>query len=1025
MSDFDVKERRFEEDIEDYLINKGGYDKGNPATFNRVTGLDEGVFVEFIKKSQPKQWERFVKIYDSAAEKQIIDRFSREVKQTSLLNVLRHGFTDRGIKFRAVFWKPETSLNETSRVQYEANILHCTRQLHYSVKNENSIDIVLFLNGIPVVSMELKCQFTGQSTTNAINQYKFDRANKDTIFAFKERVLVHFAVDLTNVYMTTKLEGAHTYFLPFNQGSAGAGNVGGKGNPNNESGYDTAYLWENVLCKDRLLEILQKYMHLQQEFDEKGNLKSEIMIFPRYHQLDVVTKLLADVKENGSGKNYLIQHSAGSGKSNSIAWLAHRLSGLHNDMDEKIFQSVIIVTDRRVLDSQLQNTVYQFDHVEGVVQKIDKNSQQLKDAIEGGAGIIITTLQKFPVIYKEVNAANKRFAIIVDEAHSSQTGDAARKLKRALADTEEILKEYAEMEEEDENNRKDDEDRLLEEIAAQGMHKNLSFFAFTATPKGKTLQMFGTKDNDGVYRPFHIYSMRQAIEEHFILDVLQNYMTYKMYYKITKTIEDDPELDTTQGSKAILNYETLHPHNISQKTAIMLYHFMNVTRHKMNGKAKAMVVTPSRLHAVRYVQEFKRQIEEKGYDLDVLVAFSGEVTDNGVSYTEEGMNKTKDGETIKEKALPAAFHTDDYGVLVVAEKYQTGFDEPLLHTMFVDKKLSGVKAVQTLSRLNRTARGKLDTFVLDFVNSADDIKSSFEPFYEETVLLEETDPNVIYDMKNTLDEFRVYQTSEVEKFADIFYSNETQVSGDLGKLQSQLRPATDRYIALEVERRDVFKSTLAMFNRVYSYITQVCRLFDKDIHKFSVYSKFLYAMLPKGNGTERVSVDDKIMLEYYKLEKDFEGSIELEGSDGGYVPISGDAGHREPKKDPLTAIIDKINERFGTAFTEMDKVLVQMENDYANQEKWQSYAKNNDRATFMLLFEKDFPTMAAERYEQNDEFFRKLFADPDMMKQVMDTVGTVLYERLKKSFIYDPKSNVLEEATPETYVEDVYLKPVD
>lgn len=540
MSDFDVKEKRFEQDIEDYLIHFGGYTKGEPSDFNRASGLDEGTFIEFVKTSQPKQWDRFVKIYDAAAEKQLIDRFSREVKQTSLLNVLRHGFTDRGIKFRAVFWKPETSLNETSRIQYEANILHCTRQLHYSLKNENSIDIVLFLNGIPVVSMELKCQFTGQSTTNAINQYKFDRAGKDAIFAFKERVLVHFAVDLTNVYMTTRLEGVHTYFLPFNQGSAGAGNVGGKGNPNNPDGYDTAYLWESVLCKDRLLEILQKYMHLQQEYDKKGNLVKETMIFPRYHQLDVVTKLLADVKENGSGKNYLIQHSAGSGKSNSIAWLAHRLSGLHNDMDEKIFQSVIIVTDRRVLDSQLQSTVYQFDHVEGVVQKIDKNSQQLKDAIENGAGIIITTLQKFPVIYKEVNAANKRFAIIVDEAHSSQTGDAAKKLKRALADTEEILKEYAEMEEEDEKNRKDDEDRLLDELASQGIHKNLSFFAFTATPKGKTLQMFGQKDPSDPegkrYRPFHVYSMRQAIEEHFILDVLQNYMTYKMYYKIA-TVE--------------------------------------------------------------------------------------------------------------------------------------------------------------------------------------------------------------------------------------------------------------------------------------------------------------------------------------------------------------------------------------------------------------------------------------------------------------------------------------------------------
>lgn len=1022
MSDFDVKERRFEEDIEDYLLNYGGYTKGNPVTFNRASGLDEGVFIEFVKNSQLKQWERFVKIYDAQAPKQLIERFSREVKQTSLLNVLRHGFTDRGIKFRAVFWKPETTLNETSKIQYDANIMHCTRQLHYSVKNENSIDIVLFVNGIPIVSMELKCQFTGQNTTNAINQYKFDRASKDTIFAFKERVLVHFAVDLTNVYMTTKLEGASTYFLPFNQGSAGAGKVGGKGNPNNENGYDTAYLWENVLCKDRLLEILQKYIHLQQEYDDKGNLKSERIIFPRYHQLDVVTKLLADVKENGAGNNYLIQHSAGSGKSNSIAWLAHRLSGLHNDMDEKIFQSVIIVTDRKVLDSQLQNTVYQFDHVEGVVQKIDKNSQQLKDAIEGGAGIIITTLQKFPVIYKEVNSANKRFAIIIDEAHSSQTGDAAKKLKRALADTEEILKEYADMEEEDEKNRKDDEDCLLDELAAQGFHKNLSFFAFTATPKGKTLQMFGNKDAEGVFHPFHSYSMRQAIEEGFILDVLQNYMTYKMYYKITKIIDDDPELDTTQGSKAILNYETLHPHNISQKTAIMLYHFMNVTRHKMNGKAKAMVVTPSRLHAVRYVQEFKRQILEKGYDLDVLVAFSGEVTDNGASYTEEGMNKTKDGETIKEKALPAAFHTDDYGILVVAEKYQTGFDEPLLHTLFVDKKLSGVKAVQTLSRLNRTSRGKLDTFVLDFVNSADDIKASFEPFYEETVLLEETDPNVVYDMKNTLDDFRVYQTSEVEKFANIFYSADKQASGDLGKLQGQLRPAVDRYLTLEIERQDIFKSTLASFNRVYAYITQVCRLFDKDIHKFSVYSKFLYTMLPKGQGGEKVNIDDKVLLEYYKLEKDFEGAIELESADGGYVPISGEAGHREPKKDPLTIIIDKINERFGTQFTEMDKVLVQMENDYAKQEKWQSYAKNNDRSTFMLLFEKDFPSMAAERYEQNDEFFRRLFGDPDMMKQVMDTVGAVLYERLKKQFIYDPKSGVIDEATPKTYVEDTYVK---
>ena len=997
MTDFDVKERRFEQDIEEYLITEGGYEKGDSSVFNRSLALDTGTFVSFIKNSQPKKWERYVRIYGADSEKQIVERFCREVKMVGLLRVLRKGFTDRGITFQVVFWKPETSLNATTMAQYEANTLHCTRQLHYSVHNENSIDIVLFVNGIPVVSMELKCQFTGQDTANAIQQYKFDRATKDTIFAFKERVLVHFAVDLSRVYMTTRLEGDKTYFLPFNQGSNGAGCVGGAGNPINPDGYDTDYLWKNVLCKERLLEILQKYLHLETVRDQKsGRILSERMIFPRYHQLDVVTKLLADVKENGAGHNYLIQHSAGSGKSNSIAWLAHRLSGLHDINNEKIFQSVIIVTDRRVLDSQLQNTVYQFDHVEGVVVKVDKNARQLQQAIEDGAGIIITTLQKFPVIYKEVNSGNKRFAVIVDEAHSSQTGDAARKLKRALADTEEILREYAEMEGREEEKRKDDEDRLLDELAAQGMHENLSFFAFTATPKGKTLNMFGWKDSKGSWHPFHIYSMRQAIEEGFILDVLKNYMTYKMYYKIVKNIPDDPELDTVAGVRAIQKYETLHPHNISQKTTIMLEHFRNVTMHKIGGKAKAMVVTPSRLHAVRYVQEFKRQIEEKGYsDLDVLVAFSGEIEDEGVTYTEEKINKTKDGETIREKALPEAFHSDDYGMLIVAEKYQTGFDEPLLHTMFVDKKLSGVKAVQTLSRLNRTARGKQDTFVLDFVNSAEEIKAAFEPYYEETVLLKETNPNVIYDLKNTLDQYRVYQQMEVDRFAEIFYSGKEQIAGDIGKLRGTIRPALDRYYALEPERQDMFKSTLQRFNRIYSFVTQVCRLFDKEIHKFSVYARFLSMQLPKGHG-EHVDVDDKVLLEYYRLEKDFDGAIELESAEGGFVPITGEAGRREQKKDPLTVLIDKINERYGTNFTEMDKVLIQMENDYASQSKWQSYARNNDRKTFMLLFEKDFPNMAAQRYEQNDDFFVRLFSDPELMKQVMETVGSVLYQRLRK-----------------------------
>ena len=996
MSDFDVTEKRFEQDIEEYLITKGGYKKGSSKQFDPVVALDRETFLTFLKTSQPKVWERYEKIYGADSETQVIDRFCREVKMVGLLRVLRQGFVDRGIRFRAVFWKPETSINQTTAMQYEANVLHCTRQLYYSANNKNSVDIVLFVNGIPIVSMELKCQFTGQSISNAINQYKFDRAGKDAIFAFKERVLVHFAVDLSNVYMTTRLEGAKTYFLPFNQGSNGAGCVGGQGNPINDDGYDTDYLWENVLCKERLLEILQKYLHLEVERDEKGDIKSECMIFPRYHQLDVVTKLLADVKGNGAGHNYLIQHSAGSGKSNSIAWLAHRLSGLHNDCDEKIFASVIIVTDRRVLDSQLQNTVYQFDHVEGVVKKIDKNAKQLRDAINDGDPIIITTLQKFPVIYAEVKAQKKRFAVIIDEAHSSQTGDAAKKLKCALADTEKILEEYAELEYEEEVQRKDNEDKLLAALASHGMHENMSFFAFTATPKDKTLNMFGEKDAEGRYHPFHVYSMRQAIEEGFILDVLQNYMTYNMYYKIIKTIPDDPELDTIQGVRAISRYESLHPYNIAQKTSIMLEHFMNVTRHKINGRAKAMVVTPSRLHAVRYLQEFKRQIEAKEYDdLSVLVAFSGEVEDGGETFTEEKMNKNKDGETIKENALPKAFHTDEFGILIVAEKYQTGFDEPLLHTMFVDKKLSGVKAVQTLSRLNRTMRGKQDAFVLDFVNTAEEIKDSFEPYYEKTVLEEEISPNVIYDIKNTLDEYRVYQELEINKFAEIFFGTKVQTKGDLGKLQGQLKPATDRFKALDEEKRDMFRTTLARFNRIYSFVTQVCRMFDKEMHKFSVYAKFLYKALPVG-GIEPVNVDDKVMLEYYRLEQDFVGSIVLQPSEDGIGGIKGETGRGTRTKDPLTVIIEKINERYKTNFTEMDKVLLQITNDYAVQDKWQSYAKTNDLKTFMLLFEKDFPEMAVNRYEQNDSFFVKMFSEPEMMRDVMLELGSVLYERLRK-----------------------------
>lgn len=1003
MPELNVKEKQFEEDIQASLCTDGGYIVGDPKVFDRKLALDKAALLEFIKTTQNKAWYRYEKLNGKASEEMLINRFVHVVKQQGLLSVLRNGFIDRGIKFRVVYWKPETGLSATSQINYDANILHCTRQLHYSLKNENSIDIVLFLNGIPIVSMELKCQFTGQNTTNAINQYKFDRAGKDAIFAFKERVLVHFAVDLDKIYMTTKLEGSATYFLPFNQGSNGAGKVGGAGNPANPEGYASSYLWESVLTKDRLLEIIHKYMHLVQEKDDKGEIAKEIMIFPRYHQLDVVTKLLADAKANGAGHNYLVEHSAGSGKSNSIAWLAYRLSSLHDANDNKIFKSVIIVTDRKVLDKQLQDTVGQFEQVAGTVQKVTQGSKQLQEAIENDIPIIITTLQKFPYIYENVKAGKANFAVIVDEAHSSQTGNAAKKLKRALADTEDILEEYAEWEAE-EGNEVDPNDALLNELAAQGFQKNISFFAFTATPKDKTLNMFGNKGEDGRYHPYHIYSMCQAIEEGFILDVLKNYMTYNMYYKIIKQIADDPELDSTAGLKAIAKFESLHPHNIAQKTAIMLEQFRNVTSKKMGGKAKAMLVTASRLHAVRYCEEFRRQIKNNNYNIDVLVAFSGEVKDKGVEepYTEEGMNIGKDGKHIKESALPKAFKEDGYGILIVAEKYQTGFDEPLLHTMFVDKKLSGVKAVQTLSRLNRTMKGKQDTFVLDFVNSAEDIKKSFEPYYEETVLEKETEPNVIYDIKSTLDNYHLYLEMEVEKFGKIFFSEGNEKDA-LGKAQGQIKPALDRFDALEPEKADLFKTTLARFNRIYSFVTQVCRFFDKQMHVFSVYAKFLYKSLPSGD-KEHVDVEDKIQLEYYKLEKDYEGSIELEPSEEGFNPITGETGRKEKKKDPLTVLIDQINKRFGTSFTEMDKVLMQVENDCAKDTVWADYAKSTDFDTFHELFNKKFMDYVMDRFEQNNEFFVKLTEDEAMLGMVSDTICRNLYSRVlrrKKPYAID------------------------
>lgn len=987
------KEIDLEQAIEDSLVGVGGYIKGNPLAFNRETALDEQTLIQFVKNTQPREWQRYEHTYPTDTEHHFIKRFCEVVKQEGLLKVLRHGMKDRGISFKLCYFKPANDMNKTTLELYDKNILHCTRQLHYSVSNENSIDVVLFLNGIPVVSMELKNQFTGQDVDNAINQYKFDRATKDKLFEFKQRVFVHFAVDLYNVAMTTKLAGANTFFLPFNQGSNGAGNDGGRGNPANSDGFPTAYLWERVLCKDKLLEIIQKFLHLEKTKDKKTGKIKETFIFPRYHQLDVVTKLVADARQNGAGHNYLVQHSAGSGKSNSIAWLAYQLSSLHNAGNEKIFNSVIVLTDRRVLDGQLQDTIYQFEHKDGVVKPIKNTSAELRDAINEGTPIVISTLQKFPRIYKELVTSGKQFAIIIDEAHSSQSGRAASTVIEGLADIEQQLQEYAQQESEAEDKRKDSIDELTETLAAQGPQPNLSFFAFTATPKSKTLQRFGTKQSDGSFKAFHIYSMRQAIEEGFILDVLANYTTYKTYYNVVKKTTDDPKLNTTKGAKAIARFQALHPHNIAQKTQIMIEHFHDITMNKINGRAKAMVVTASRLQALLYLQEFRKYIKQQHYekDIDVLVAFSGDLTKDGITYTEESLNKDKHGKTIKEKQLPA-FFKEDFNILIVADKYQTGFDEPLLHTMFVDKKLNDVKAVQTLSRLNRTTAGKTDTFILDFVNEREDIQKSFQPYYQATNLESETDPNELYKMKATLDDMHVYGTNEVYCFADMFYSGK----GDgktMGKMASYLKPAQDRFYALTEEQQDTFKKVLNNYVRMYGFIIQVVRMGDEDLQKFYIYSKFLGKVL-RTKKQPAVNLDDKLMLEYYKLEKVADGAIELKKEPGQTQPLKGGTGTSKKKEEPLSALIEKFNQRFGTNFTGQHKVLEQTLVKLSQDEYLQSSVKQKNKTAFDGLFTEKFTNAMLDIHDENDKFFAELFKDADKMEFLKHLMAVETYNHL-------------------------------
>ncbi len=1003
----ETNEKRFESDIEaSFLSPAGGYTK-TTDTYDPAVGLYTDTFIGFIKTTQPREWARFENTCGSDPVRKFCTAFNNACDADGLLAVLRHGFKHRGITFRVCFFKPESHLNKTANELYGQNICSCVRQWHYSADNNKSVDMVLVLNGIPVVALELKNQYTGQTVDNAKTQWMYDRDPREICFQFNKRILAYYCVDHTEVWMATKLDKGDTYFLPFNQGSNGAGRDGGAGNPANPDGYPTAYLWESVLQKDSLLDIIQKFIHLQITEDKKIQpdgtekvIKKKTLIFPRFHQLDVVRKMVADVRANGAGKNYLIQHSAGSGKSNSIAWTAYRLASLHDEKNKAIFASVIIVTDRTVLDRQLQDTVSSLDHTLGTVETIGdgKSSKDLRDAINNGSRIIVTTLQKFPVIYEEVDdAKGKNYAIIVDEAHSSQTGSSAIKLKTALADTEDALREYAEIEGKAEDEI-DKHDRLVQEMIAHGKHKNLSFFAFTATPKGQTLEMFGTEYEDGSFHPFHVYSMRQAIEEGFIMDVLQNYMTYNTCFKIAKTIPDNPDVPASRAAKVIRRFEELHPYNIAQKAQIIVETFISTTSQAIGGRGKMMVVTSSRLAAVRYYHEIKRYIREKGYDnaVDVLVAFSGAVKDGGEEYTEPKLNVRKDGSHISEEQTKAEFH-DNFNVLVVAEKYQTGFDEPLLHTMVVDKKLRGVKCVQTLSRLNRICAGKNDTFILDFVNTAEDIQEAFQPFYQETMLSQEVNVDLIYKTQKELREYNLYSDNDIKAFSDIYFSYARQDAKAMGKMTSALKPVADRYNKKTADERYQFRRLVRSFIKWYGYISQVCRTFDKDMHREYVFCSYLLKLLPNTT-TEMLDLEGALKLEYYKLEQTFKGGIALREEVGVYEPASGKGTASPEAKEPLEEVIEKINQMFNGNFTDADRVLLYALHDrLKGDKKLAKIAKSSDPQVFSeSIFPKTFDEVAQDSYVEQTEAFTSLFENKNKYKAVMTALADMLYKEFNK-----------------------------
>lgn len=985
-----LNEAAFESSLCDGLI-KSGYEKLSPAKdWDIELSLCSKVLLDYIRDSQPNEWAKLQGHYGASVDEKVIAEVVSQIKKEGMLAILRNGVRDRGVKFHLVQFAPPTSLNADLAKGYQLNKMGVMQQVRFNPTTNETIDVVLFVNGLPLATIELKNAYTGQTAPNAIKQYMCDRKPKANtpLISFNQRALVHFAADTSECFMTTRLAGDKTYFLPFNQG-----NNGRKGNPVADKNYSTHYLWTELWQKDSWLNILQNFIVLEKA-SKTAKWDTGRLIFPRYHQLQCVRKLIAESKLGN--RNYLNQHSAGSGKTNTISWTAHQLSTLHDDQNKAIYDGVVVISDRRNLDKQLQDSISNIDRRAGVVECIthgdsESKSEKLRQALSSGTRIIVTTLQTFrPLLEGKATSAlnGKRYAVIVDEAHSSQSGKAAGAVRTALGDAE--VADGTEI-----------EDLITNQIIKRGPQSNLSFYAFTATPKAKTLELFGNLNSSGMPAPFTLYSMRQAIEEGFILDVLKNYVSYKELYEIVKKTTDDPEHDKSKSKRQIARFASLHEAAVEQKVKIIVEHFREnvVAKGKIKGQAKAMVVTRSREHAVRYHLALQTYIKDRKYqDVNSLVAFSGKLELDDESYTETGLNGFDESQT------PEQFATGEYRVLIVAEKYQTGFDQPLLHTMYVDKPLGGIQAVQTLSRLNRCHPDKKDTCVVDFYNDRDTIYESFKPYFEITELAEVTNPNHVYTQQTSILAYGLIREEELEGFSSIYFQNKLS-KGQHGQLDSLIQSVVKRFNddyglgkPTDIQQEgDVFKSSIRSFLRLYEFVTQLTRFVDVDLEKFYIFVKHLLPALPYNGSGENEDLSNEIELKQYRADIEQTGHIKLDdGEDAEPLanPNTGGTTGRPPESllAPLSEIIREFNEKFGVNFEEKDiRWMADVEVETEADETLVQQARNSSPDAFKTVYDEKALDLLIDKRDRDEDLFNVLVGN--------DAARGFLFDKMRDAFL--------------------------